>query len=325
MNENATPIPVTIVTGFLGAGKTTFLNGLLKKHPKSKFLIIENEAGNINIDGMLLEKNDNNVIELTDGCICCSLNAELGTLLNSLILAGAKYDYLIIEATGMADPSEVIQLFMGNRAQQYFRLDAVVALVDAGLFLSQFTKYEEIRRQLAQSDIILINKTDLATEADIKKITGKIKTLNPFARLFETKFGETPDINILDSWSYQPGKIEKSIIDFSSFKPVASNTKKRHGISTFGFTIEGNLNAKRFSFWLEDFLFTNSDKILRIKGVLSIHDMKQKIILQSVSGNFQVLNGSAWSEPEARKSRMVFIGTGIDEVALEEALQALTV
>lgn len=322
MNENKDPIPVTIITGFLGAGKTTLLNNILKKHSEKKFLVIENEAGNVNIDGMLLEKEENNVIELTNGCICCSLNAELEVLLNSLILAGARYDYVVIEATGMADPSEVIQLFMGKRVQQYFRLDAVVALVDAGLFLSQVEKFAEIRRQLAQSDIILINKTDCVSDDSIDTITNQIKVINPFAGLYQTQYGDINAIEILDSFSYRPVKIEKSISDFSSFKPL-KNINNKHGINTFGFTAEGSLNVEKFSIWLENFIHANKDNLLRIKGVLNIPDMQHKIILQSVSGHFQVLNGSAWDENQPRINQLVFIGTALKKDEIEGTLKEL--
>ncbi|TCO06036.1 CobW family GTP-binding protein [Natronoflexus pectinivorans] len=319
MNENKKPIPVTIVTGFLGAGKTTFLNKLLKKNQKKKFLIIENEAGNINIDGGLIDKKENVLIELTNGCICCSLNSELGSLLNSLILSNTWYDNIIIEATGMADPSEIIQLFMGNRAQQYFRLDAVIGLVDAGLFSSQFEKFTEIRRQIAQSDIILINKTDCVEEQVLTDLTNQIHAINPFAELHKTQYAETGEIKMIDSFSYKPGKIEKKISDFSSFKPAVS-ANNSHGINTFGFSIEGKLNVEKFSFWLEDFIYTNAENLLRIKGVLNVPDMKHKIILQSVSGHFQVLNGSEWNKTEPRINQLVFIGTDLNREEIEKSL-----
>lgn len=317
-------MPVAIITGFLGAGKTTLLNELLSRNQDADILIIENEAGDINIDGSLLEKaNKNNVFELSSGCICCSLNAELGHLLSSIIRSNVKYDYVLVEATGMADPGEVIRTFTGAYIQRFFKLDAVIGLVDAGLILGQIDAFVEIRRQLAQSDIVLINKTDLITTDKAKDIEHQIHTINPFARIEKTMYGNVQEIEVLHSGVFDPSKIEKSISGFSNLTIADPENKSRHDIKALSFTIPGDFKMDSFSWWLDSFIFYNANNILRIKGILSLENMQHKIVLQSVGNNYQVLQGTAWQEEEVRASRLVFIGSNLDQKELEKNLLQL--
>jgi G3E family GTPase len=321
------PIPVTIITGFLGSGKTTLLNSLLQQNEDSNILIIENEAGEINIDRALLQgKNRNNVFELTNGCICCSLNRELGTILNSIILSKVNYDYILIEATGIADPAQIVEMFVsGPRVQKYFKLDGVIGLVDASLFTQQFDKFREIRKQLSQSDVLLINKTDLVDDEKLEQITAKLKEVNPLAKIGYSQFGETENMKILHAEAYHPKKLEKSIIDLSSLTLVETNQVSNHSIQTAGICISGEFEMNRLSLWLENYIQSHTGNILRIKGILSIEGMKYKIILQSVGSTFQVLQGALWEKHEERLNRLVFIGADINNDEIEEQLKSLLV
>lgn len=317
-------MPVTIITGFLGAGKTTLLNDILRGNSDMEFLIIENEAGEVNIDGDLLDKaNKNNVFELSNGCICCSLNTELGTLLNSIILSNVRYDYVLIEATGMADPGQVINMFSGARVQRYFKLDGVVCLVDAGNFLKRLNDFNEIRRQVAQSDIVLVNKTDLVTPETLKKIEQQVNVINPLARIERTINSNVNGIEILNCELFQPASVEKSVTGFSNLSFITSKKEHAHQIQTLSFTIPGHFDMKKLSWWLDNFLFANANNILRIKGILSIEDMQHKIALQSVGDNFHIAQGSLWLENENRESRMVFIGSNFDKNELQKNLYSL--
>lgn len=317
------PIPVTIITGFLGAGKTTLLNEILNQEPSTKFLIIENEAGEINIDGELLKKeNKNSIYELTNGCICCSLSTELGTLLNSIILSNVNYDYMLIEATGMADPSQVVDTFSGPRVQRYFKLDGVVSLVDAAQFLKHIDTYSEIRKQVAQSDIVLINKTDLVVPAQITEIEQQLNTINPLARTENISFGKVDANGILNCELFHPSNVEKSISDFSKLTLVPKG-EHAHKIQTLSFTINDNFEMEKLSWWLDNFLAANVGNILRIKGVLKIAGMKHKIILQSVGDNYHISQGSLWNESALGQSRLVFIGSNLDKEELQKNLSSL--
>ena len=318
------PVPVTIITGFLGAGKTTLLNDILHSNPDMEFLIIENEAGEVNIDGELINKEKRNkVYELSNGCICCSLNTELGTLLNSIILSKMRYDYVLIEATGIADPGQVIDMFSGPRVQRYFTLDGVIGLIDASTFLKRFNDFNEIRKQVAQSDIILLNKIDLVTDDTLTEIELQLSYINPLAQVQRTINSNTDGIKILHCELFQPASVEKSIGNFSNLTLITPIREHAHKIQTLSFSILGNFDLKKLSWWLENFLFANAKNVLRIKGILSIEDMQRKIALQSVGDNFHISEGSLWHKNEQRVNRIVFIGTNLNKDELQKNLLSL--
>lgn len=323
MKDNAV-MPVTIITGFLGAGKTTFLNEILRRNKDANFLIIENEAGNINIDRELLRgKAKNNVFELTGGCICCSLSTELGTALNSVILSQAKYDYVLIEATGMADAGSIINLFSGARVQRYFKLDAVVGLVDATSFLERLPSFDEVRKQVAQSNLLLLNKCDLILPERVEEVEQQLSSINPFAKIEKVTYANIKNIPILNTDSFNPSKAENSIANFSELTLAKEVNEHVHSIQSLSYRLPGHFDMKKVSLWFEQFLHTHEKFILRIKAILSIEGMKHKMILQSVGDDFHITQGSQWLDNEDRESKIVLIGTEMQEDQIRKNLQAL--
>ena len=215
------PIPVTIITGFLGAGKTTLLNHLIEQNPETKFAIFETEFGDINIDQELVVGADEGIFEMSNGCICCTLNDELVETLAKLIHSEKPFDHLIIETTGMAEPDGVAAAFVSSEEiQTYFQLNATVCLVDAAHFEDTLDERDEALKQLTCSDLIILNKKSAVQFRYRLELIKEIKRLNPFAKIIETDYGKV-DQNILTMEAYRAQKTEDSIL--------ALDRKHNHG------------------------------------------------------------------------------------------------
>src|SRR4030095_11070026 len=192
------PVPVSILTGFLGAGKTTLLNYILKQQHGYKFAVIVNEVGKIGIDGALIEKTDDDVLEMSNGCLCCTVRKDLVKGVQSLIKKGG-FDYLLIETTGIADPGPVAQTFLNiPQLQQFVRLDSIITVVDAEQIEKQMKETETAREEIAMADYLLINKTDLVTADHLEQIEARCRELNPHAQQFRTNHSEVNLKELLD-------------------------------------------------------------------------------------------------------------------------------
>ena len=320
-------IPVTILTGFLGAGKTTLLNNLINKYKNKRFAIIENEFGTINIDRKLIAQTQGSTIyELSNGCICCSLNKELGTTLNSLILSYTSYDHLIIESTGIADPGEIVQTFLaGQRVQRYFELDSLICVVDAINVLQQLNENEETRKQAALADTLLLNKSEGIDPQNTDLIKKELKAINPDARVFSTSFSTIDQFQLLDVFAFSPQKLEKEFtaFDFSFAKLILPTNANNHQILSHSFSIPGGFELSKFSTWLKAFLLFNANRVYRVKGIINVHNDNRKYIIQGVNTALNVDQGSHWEEHEERCNKLVFIGKNIEKTELEKSLLQL--
>lgn len=330
---------VTILTGTFGSGKTTLLNNIVKKYSDKKFVIIENEFGDINIDKKLIGFLDTNkIFELTNGCICCSLSGELELLLNMLIMSDVQFDHLIIETTGIADPNQFVQLFLlGSRANKYFELDNVICLIDAQHFFLQFEQIDEVKRQIISADTILINKIDSVDEEKVLKITKIIKSLNNDAFIDKTTHSSISDIDVLDVRLYTVDKLEK-FFKPKSFHKVTSETEKfpgirleqhhhnhNHEIESFSISIDGEFDLTRFAVWLDNFLFFSGEEIYRFKGIINAQDSNCRFVLQGVYKMFSFFKGSPWKENEQRTNQFVFIGKNLKKEDLTLYMSSLVI
>lgn len=329
-------LPVTILTGFLGAGKTTLLNHLIKTNPDSKFAVIENEFGEIPIDNDLIVGMENeNIYEMSNGCICCTLSGELAELLFELLNIRHKLTHLIVETTGIADPSTVVQAFMSSeQIETFYRIDSVVCIVDA-LNLKAITADTNLAaKQISYADTILINKTDMVNAEELLEVEDLVKSFNPFAEITHSAFGDIKDFQLLDTYTYAPQVIEEFALKAGSiqlssgsaistgFSMVNKNKTSHHDIESHSYTFSRDFDPHKFNFWLDHLVDYYGAGIYRIKGIISFDKVQQKVVVQSVRDHIMISGGDFW-EGEERISRIIFIGKNLEKLRLEESLNEL--
>jgi G3E family GTPase len=334
-------IPVTILSGFLGSGKTTLLNKLIKDHPEKKFAIIENEFGEIPIDNELVIGADDGIFEMSNGCVCCSLNDELINILIKLIKRPQKINHLIVETTGVADPAPVIMNFISDsNIKSLFRLDAVITLADAQFIEQQIENESVVRMQLTMADLILINKTDRVDSYLKETAFNIISRMNTEAQIKECTYGTVSDLDLLNIQAYdqdrklvKSDKVTESKFDkIRSLKPledigVSSSSSVLHhsrpahqNISSHSFVFEEPLDILRFDIWLRLILNHNNMTLYRVKGILNFKALNEKLVLQAVYKQYVTESGGLWDEQE-RTSKLVFIGKNLDKDLLLNGLK----
>ena len=344
--NNTGKIPVTILTGFLGAGKTTLLNNIINKYSDKRFAVIENEFGEIGIDGGLIVGNIASMYELSNGCICCNLSEGLTNTLNNLLTSKYQFDNLLIETTGIADPSCVIDNFMAyEEIYRKFIVDSVICLADAQTYEESAEEQPEVHRQLAVADIIILNKIEDVTPEYGEHVKKLIRSVNPTAKLYATSHAKIDNIDILDTFAYSPENVEKLVVDFKNATPLKfdmmdmeagapsfaanpnnkHNDSFRHSIVSEGFTVEGSLDYQKFVEWMQGVLQYNSANVFRVKGILSIAGNDKKFILQSVRQYFFIEEGEPWEDGEQRFSKLVFIGKKLNREAIEKYLESFVI
>ena len=199
----------------MGAGKTTLLNNLIKKYDKKRFAIIENEIGSINIDSDLIVGASENIFELSNGCICCSLNSDFTTVVEKLLESNFEFDHLLVETTGIADPLSIVKKFIeGERIQHLFRIESVVCVADAANIEDIMTEQIEVQQQLALSDCVIINKTDSVSANYAHALQQRLQKLNPMAQIFATSYGDLSQIQLTEHYAYDAFVVEKAVKKF---------------------------------------------------------------------------------------------------------------
>jgi G3E family GTPase len=332
-------IPVTIITGFLGAGKTSLLNKLIGKHPERKFAIIENEFGETSIDGGLIAAAPDAIFELNNGCICCSLGEDFLHTLETLLGSTYEFNYLLVETTGIADPSGIVDAFIsGNTVQQRFWIDSVVCVADAENMEDLLDVQPEVRLQLALADLVLLNKTDCVHPDYLLHLTGLIKEIAPMAKIVNTTFCNVDGVAVLDTHSFSGEVIEKSTLSFGmdlqknkpigpkSFvhNPQRQELQQKHDISSVGFTFEGNFDVNKFGLWMQNYLYFNRENIFRVKGIMSFDQTEDQFVFHAVRSSFMFEVGKPWGN-DLRFSKLVFIGKNLSGKELESNLLQLMV
>ena len=305
--------PVTVLTGYLGAGKTTLLNRILSERHGKKYAVIVNEFGEIGIDNDLIVGADEEVFEMNNGCICCTVRGDLIRILGGLMKRKEKLDAILIETTGLADPAPVAQtFFMDDEVRQRTKLDAIVTVVDAKHLLQRLEDSHEAEEQIAFADVILLNKTDLVTPEELKGVEARIRSINAYAKLHHTeKCGIDLD-KVLGRGAFDLDRILQ-------LEPEFLGDDHHHhddDIQSFSFKTTKPLDHKQFMSWMGGVVATQGPDILRSKGILAFKDEPKRFVFQGVH---MLLDGElqrAWKANEPRESRLVFIGRNLDRSTL---------
>ncbi len=342
MSESASTgkIPVTVLTGYLGAGKTTLLNRILSEPHGKKYAVIVNEFGEIGIDNELVVNADEEVFEMNNGCICCTVRGDLIRIIEGLMRRKGKFDAIIVETTGLADPAPVAQtFFVDENVGKRTKLDAVVTVADAKWLKDRLKDAPEAKNQIAFADVILINKTDLVTDAELREIEARIRGINPYAKLHRTQRSKIALNEVLGRNAFdldrildiEPEFLRADGHDHDHDHHHDHGHDHSHGgmkhyhdeeMQSLSLSTEKPLNPDKFFPWVQDLVAKDGPSILRCKGILSFKDDEERFVLQGVH---MILDGDhqrPWKDGEKRSSRLVFIGRKLPEEKIRKGFES---
>jgi len=312
-------IPVTVLTGYLGAGKTTLLNRILSEPHGKKYAVIVNEFGEIGIDNDLVVGADEEVFEMNNGCICCTVRGDLIRILDGLIKRKGKFDAIIVETTGLADPAPVAQtFFMDQDVSDTARLDAVVTVADAKWLSDRLKDAPEAKNQIAFADVIILNKTDLVSSAELDSVEDRIRAINPYARIHRTQNCAVPIEEVLGRNAFDLDRIIELEPDFLEEGHHHHHDEEMQSISLR----TGEVDPEKFMPWISDLTQRQGPNILRCKGIVAFPSEPRRFVFQGVH---MILDGDLqqeWKPGEKRESRVVFIGRDLDEEEIRQGFLA---
>ncbi len=352
-------IPVTVLTGYLGAGKTTLLNRILSEQHGQRYAVIVNEFGEIGIDNDLVVGADEEVFEMNNGCICCTVRGDLIRIVEGLMKRKGQFDAIIVETTGLADPAPVAQtFFVDEDVQERARLDAVVTVADAKWLSDRLKDAPEAKNQIAFADVIILNKIDLVSEAELAEVEGRIRAINPYAKLHKTTRCQVPLDAVLGRNAFDLERILEIEPEFLACGPDcddphhdhahhghghdhghhhghdhhghdhgASNLKVYHDeeMQSVSIRLDGDIDPNKFMPWINELVQREGPNILRSKGILAFKDDPKRFVFQGVH---MILDGDSqreWKPGERRESKIVFIGRNLKEDELRKGVQSCAV
>jgi G3E family GTPase len=351
MSDAQTQIPVTVLTGYLGSGKTTLLNRILSENHGKRYAVIVNEFGEIGIDNDLIVESDEEIYEMNNGCVCCTVRGDLIRVVEGLMRRPGRFDAIIVETTGLADPVPVAQtFFMDEDVRSKTSLDAVVALVDAKHLPLRLKDSREAEDQIAFADVVVLNKTDLVTPEELRDVEAAVRAINPAAKIHRTTRAGVKLDEVLDRGAFDLKRVLENDPHFldGDYDHEHDHDHDHHdhdhghhhhhhdhdghdhgGVSPIhDVTVQsvslrgGEMDSKKFFPWIEKITQMEGPNILRLKGIIAFKDDPERYVVQGVHMIVEGDHQRAWKDGEKHESRLVFIGRELDAKRLKNSFDA---